>query len=148
MAGNQADFALIEKFVFNHLLLGKAAAKKARRRFSFAPLPLLFSSAEEIAMQLKEEVIKMPMNKLLRPKLNEMTNALHLLAKPKHWVKGQYAKFYMTPSNIKYIDSDACRSLLFFCHKHIHSQMELRCVAMAGEPHDADHHQTARRLDA
>jgi hypothetical protein len=22
-----------------------------------------------------------------------------------------------------------CRSLLFFCHKHIHSQEELRCVA-------------------
>jgi hypothetical protein len=35
----------------------------------------------------------------------------------------------MSPSNIKHINSDACRSLLFFCHKHIHSQEELRCVA-------------------
>jgi hypothetical protein len=46
LAGTQADFALIEKSVFNHLLLSKAAAEKAGRRFSFAPLPLLFTSAE------------------------------------------------------------------------------------------------------
>jgi hypothetical protein len=129
LAGTQADFALIEKYVFNYLLLSKAAAKTARRRFAFAPLPLIFTSAEKNARQLAAEVIEMPMNKLLRPRLKEMTEALHLLAEPKHWVKGQYARFYMTSSNIKHIDSEACRSLLFFCHKHIHSQKELRCVA-------------------
>jgi hypothetical protein len=75
------------------------------------------------------------MHELLRPKLKEMTKALHLLAKPKHWVKGQYATFSMSPSKIKHSDSDACRSLLFFCHKHIHSQEELRCVA-------TEHHTT------
>jgi hypothetical protein len=70
LAGNQADFALIEKFVFNHLLLSKAAAKRTKRRFSFAPLPLIFSSAEGIAVQLKEEAIKMPMHDTQWPDLN------------------------------------------------------------------------------
>jgi hypothetical protein len=71
LAGNhQADFALIEKFVFNHLLLSKAAAKRTKRRFSFAPLPLIFSSAEGITVQLKEEVIKMPMHDTQWPDLN------------------------------------------------------------------------------
>jgi hypothetical protein len=41
----------------------------------------------------------------------------------------------MLPSNIKHIDSDPCCSLLFFCHKHIHSVTELRCVAQ-------EHHTT------
>jgi hypothetical protein len=67
LAGCQADFTLIEKLVFNHLLLSKAAAKRAGRSFSFDPLPLLFTSAEEIGAKLTEEVIKMPMNKVLRP---------------------------------------------------------------------------------
>ena len=56
MAECQADFPLIEKFVFDYLLLGKAAAMKARRRFSFAPLPLLFTSAEKIATNLAVEI--------------------------------------------------------------------------------------------
>ena len=36
LAGTQADFALIEKLVFNYLLLSKAAAERAGRRFSLS----------------------------------------------------------------------------------------------------------------
>jgi hypothetical protein len=116
--------------VFNYLLLSPAASEQAAgRRFSFDPLPLLFIGVEAIDAKLEEEVIKMPMNEVMLPHLMEMTKQLHLLAQPSHWVKGLYAKFYMSPSNIKHIDSGPCRALLFFCHKHIHSVTELRCVA-------------------
>ena len=56
-------------------------------------------------MELAEEVIKIPMHKVLRPHVMEMTEALHLLAKKGHWVKGQHANFCMSPSNIKHINS-------------------------------------------
>jgi hypothetical protein len=101
---------LIEKFMFDYLVLSPAASEQADgRRFSFKPLPLLFTGVEAIDAKLKEEAIKMPMNEVLLPHLMEMAKKLHLLAQPSHWVKGLYAKFYMSPSNIKHIDSGPCR---------------------------------------
>ena len=54
---------------------------------------------------------------------------MHDLTKQNHKVGSNYAKFYMSPENIQYIDSDACRALFHFCNELIHFDDNLRTVA-------------------
>jgi hypothetical protein len=58
-----------------------------------------------------------------------ITQALHDLTQQHHTVGNNYAKFYMSPESIKYIDSGACRALFHFCNTPIHKDGNLRTVA-------------------
>jgi hypothetical protein len=53
--------------------------------------------------------------------------ALHDLTQGNHKVGNKYAKYYMSPENIKHIDSVACRALFHFCNELIHRLERTRC---------------------
>jgi hypothetical protein len=95
----ELDFLAIEELVFNCLVLGPAAMKKAEngRLLSFDPPPLLCIGTGDIQARVAEEVLVIPMHKVLLSHQKGITAALHDLTKENHKAGSNYAKFYMPP---------------------------------------------------
>jgi hypothetical protein len=129
--GCELDFPEIEERVFNCLVLGPKAMNQAEdgRLLSFAPPPLLFVGTGGIKASVAEELIVVKMHPDFLAHQTGITQALHDLCKPHHKVGlNNYAEFYMSSENIKYIDSGAYRALFHFCNTPIHKVDNLRTL--------------------
>jgi hypothetical protein len=129
--GCELDFPAIEELVINCLVLRPKAMEQAEngRLLSFVPPSLLCIGTGDIEARVAEELLVVKMHDDLLAHQTGITQALHDLTQQHHTVGNNYAKFYMSPENIKYIDSGACRALFHFCNTLIHKDDNLRTVA-------------------